>query len=58
MTCTFTGDWVWAAQKKKEIKIKQTNAALTEALVDEYKVRATFSKVIETFGPSNPSSKS
>tara|TARA_R110002096_G_scaffold397070_1_gene593008 strand:- start:140 stop:544 length:405 start_codon:yes stop_codon:yes gene_type:complete len=32
----------------------QTIAALTEALEDEYKARATYSKVIETFGSIRP----
>ena len=32
----------------------QTIAALTEALEDEYKARATYRKVIETFGPVRP----
>jgi len=33
---------------------EQTIAALTEALEDEYKARATYSKVIEVFGPIRP----
>ena len=33
---------------------EQTLAALTEALEDEYKARATYNKVIETFGPIRP----
>jgi len=33
---------------------EQTVAALTEALEDEYKARAIYSKVIETFGPIRP----
>jgi len=33
---------------------EQTVAALIEALEDEYKARATYSKVIETFGPIRP----
>ena len=33
---------------------EQTVAALTEALEDEYKARATYRKVIETFGPIRP----
>ncbi|GER08689.1 hypothetical protein GCM10007972_26700 [Iodidimonas muriae] len=33
---------------------EKTVAALTEALDDEYKARATYRKVIETFGPIRP----
>ena len=33
---------------------EQTIAALEEALEDEYKARATYNKVIETFGPVRP----
>ena len=33
---------------------EQTIAALTEALEDEYKARATYRKVIEAFGPVRP----
>lgn len=33
---------------------EKTVAALTEALEDEFKARATYSKVIETFGPIRP----
>lgn len=33
---------------------EQTVAALSEALEDEYKARATYRKVIETFGPIRP----
>ena len=33
---------------------EQTVAALTEALEDEYKARATYGKVIEIFGPIRP----
>jgi rubrerythrin len=33
---------------------EQTIAALTEALEDEYKARATYSKVIEVFGSIRP----
>lgn len=33
---------------------EQIVAALTEALEDEYKARATYQKVIETFGPIRP----
>jgi len=33
---------------------EQTIDALTEALEDEYKARATYNKVIETFGPIRP----
>lgn len=33
---------------------EQTAAALTEALEDEYKARATYNKVIEKFGPIRP----
>ncbi len=32
----------------------KTVSALTEALEDEYKARATYRKVIETFGPVRP----
>ena len=33
---------------------EQTVAALNEALQDEFKARATYNKVIETFGPIRP----
>ena len=33
---------------------EQTIAALNEALQDEFKARATYNKVIETFGPIRP----
>ena len=33
---------------------ERTVAALSEALEDEYKARATYAKVIETFGPVRP----
>ncbi len=33
---------------------EQTVAALTEALEDEYKARATYRKVMEVFGPIRP----
>jgi len=33
---------------------EQTIAALTEALEDEYKARATYAKCIEAFGPVRP----
>lgn len=33
---------------------EQTVAALTEAIEDEYKARATYRKVIEVFGPIRP----
>ena len=33
---------------------EQTVAALTEALEDEYKARATYGKIIEAFGPIRP----
>jgi len=33
---------------------EQTVAALTEAIEDEYKARATYRKIIEAFGPIRP----
>lgn len=33
---------------------EQTIAALEEALLDEYKARATYKKALETFGPTRP----
>jgi len=42
-----------AVRGKHEMN-EQTIAALTEALEDEYKARATYRKVIDTFGPVRP----
>ncbi len=33
---------------------QQAKAALTEALEDEYKARATYRRIIEAFGPVRP----